>query len=476
MSPTETLTFACPACHHHLTVPVNLAGVVGPCPNCRTVIQAPLLPSGYRPPSAAAAPSIAPPPALAPVPAPIQPIPGPLPQREIVPQPASPIEATAPLSPPAADRGSYRPEPRQLPARPQGMEPIGKRPSESMRAGTYPAELQRRGRLLRILIPTAVLLFAAAIVFGIVHYLGQKPASPGPLNDPQGLPTFPPPSSGRIETPTKEMKPIKAEMPPPLSEPNESDPVVPPEPDSTSSAPSVSATPGLVSATPDLSSAPITKKESGVPPMQVLEKFLQAGSLAERMPLLETTVSPSELENSLLAKPLPRPLDVNISLETSNSLERAVDTFFRVVFVDGNHKNACDVLIRKRGTQDPKVVVNPFLDLFGGRLANFAAKPVEKPGTFHAFVTALYNCSDSKVPNAENKYTLKLTASIEGPAIAFAHIAHTSTIAENLKSDKPGLRWGSAKPCTLNLVWNTRENPDYPYLEASSIKAFNWNP
>jgi hypothetical protein len=153
-----------------------------------------------------------------------------------------------------------------------------------------------------------------------------------------------------------------------------------------------------------------------------------------------------------------------------------VDTFFRVVFIDGNRKNPCDVLVRRRGSQDPKVVVNPFLDLFGGRLANFAAKPVERPGTFHAFVTALHTCSDTRIPNADNKFTLKLTASIEGPAIAFAHFGRGSAIAENLKSDRPGLRWGSAKPCTLTLVWNTRDNPEYPYLEAASIKAFNWNP
>lgn len=37
----EYLTFTCEACHHALTVPLHLAGVRGPCPQCGETIQAP---------------------------------------------------------------------------------------------------------------------------------------------------------------------------------------------------------------------------------------------------------------------------------------------------------------------------------------------------------------------------------------------------------------------------------------------------
>lgn len=42
----ETLTFRCPACDTSLRVPRSLAGVRGPCPQCRVEISAPQLPQG----------------------------------------------------------------------------------------------------------------------------------------------------------------------------------------------------------------------------------------------------------------------------------------------------------------------------------------------------------------------------------------------------------------------------------------------
>jgi hypothetical protein len=215
----------------------------------------------------------------------------------------------------------------------------------------------------------------------------------------------------------------------------------------------------------------------GMVAMEVLEKFLAAKTLAERLPLIETQTPEAELANSCLAGPLPTTSRIEIDAQESNSVEQVVDFYHNVDFVvDGQPVNPQTLLVRTRGTAQPKVVVDPFLDTFGGRLAAFAKAPTDKAGVFQVTVSAVASCNDENVPNREKKLTLKLLSRDNTREIARAYFGRQSKIGEMLEDGTYSLSYGKAKACTVMLRWNADDNPAMPYLEALTIKALDWNP
>ena len=125
--------------------------------------------------------------------------------------------------------------------------------------------------------------------------------------------------------------------------------------------------------------------------------------------------------------------------------------------------------------QRPKVVAEPFLDSFGGRLAAYAATPSDKAGIFQVVVYAVASCTDPAVPNRDRKLTLKLLASDTGTEITRAYFGKQSKINEILENSAYDLKYGTAKACTVLLRWNTEEDPEKPFLEALAIRDLSWN-
>ncbi|BCU79112.1 hypothetical protein [Luteolibacter sp. LG18] len=445
MSP-ETLTFACPVCNSRLTVPIALAGVIGPCPTCQTRIQAPALPAGYGiPPVTAPAPAPQPPaqtapPAPAPTPVPVE-IPVTLPVLQ-------PVAAVEP-------KPVYKPEPRQLPNRPEGMEPIGKRMSDSMKAAQPDAGEPRRGSgVIRLMVPVLFLMLAAGLVFGILTFLNHQNVQPEVKSLVQ---------PGALGSMDKAVVTPSADLPPAPAEPDESAPVAPPAPEAL--------------APPDPSSAPAAKPTSSVSASQILEKFLAMKTLADRRPLMETTTVPAELEASCLAASLPPPVRMVPTIQTTNAIENSTDYYFKVTFnrpVGGTE--SYDMLVRRRGDQDPKVVVDSFLDLYGenSRLRRFARVAVEKPAIFQVYVEPARRCFDPKVPNYDKKFTVKISGEQGGGTILNAYSGNASAIGEMIEKEQ--MLWGRSMACTIILSWNTKDDPAHPYIEANMIKALTWNP
>ncbi len=211
--------------------------------------------------------------------------------------------------------------------------------------------------------------------------------------------------------------------------------------------------------------------------MDVLEKFLTAKSLAEREPLIELTNPKEDLSITCLAGPLPPARSMTPEFRESNHVEGVMDYYHRVDFgADDAHPNPHFILVRARGKAAPKVVVEPFLDLYGGRLAAYASKPTEKAAYFQVIVYPLPTCTDNTIPDYEKKQTLRLLASDNGKEIAKAYFGKQSKIAGMLEDGSHDLSYGNAKACTVMLHWNTQDKPDRPYLEAGNIKALDWNP
>ena len=211
--------------------------------------------------------------------------------------------------------------------------------------------------------------------------------------------------------------------------------------------------------------------------MLVLEKFLKARSLEERIPLMETRLASEELADSILISPLPKYRHLSIASQESFRIESIVDFYFTFEFIneDGS-ANLQTVCVRRRGERGPTVLADPFLDLYGGRLAAFAAAPQPKGGLFYAIVYPVPICGDPRVPNRQKKLTLRLLPHENSTEIIQAHASRVSKIGETLKSSAYDLNYGKPKACVVLLGWNTDEEPGSPYLEALDIQAFHWNP
>jgi len=192
--------------------------------------------------------------------------------------------------------------------------------------------------------------------------------------------------------------------------------------------------------------------------------------------MMETQATQEELASSCLAKPLPAVVSMVPEFRESDAIENRVDFFYNVEFQTSDPRaRKQTILVRTRGDGPPKIAADAFLDTHGGRLAAYAAKPSEKAGFFRAVVYAVAGSTDTSIPNHEKKLTLKLMACDNAPEIASAHFNPHSKIAEILRDGNRELTYGSARPCTVMLRWNTEEDPARPFLEAIAIRDFGWN-
>ncbi len=216
--------------------------------------------------------------------------------------------------------------------------------------------------------------------------------------------------------------------------------------------------------------------DPGIAAREMLEEFLEMKSLDERMPFIETQQDEAELVSSVLNGPLPEVQKITVDVRTTDPIEQLIDYYYYVDFADDDGGSTPQtMLVRTRGTQPPKVVVDPFLDLFGGRFARYAKTPVKEAGTFQVIISAGAFCYD-EVPAPEKKYTLKILARDDAKEIAKAYFGKASKIGEMLEDESSGLAYGQATPCTVFLRWNIEDDPENPFLEALDIISLNWNP
>lgn len=349
------------------------------------------------------------------------------------------IQAPSLAAPPsqAAEPAALKPEPRQLPTRSMPPEVVARPMPESLpsverrRVAVGPKRKHSYLRnLVRLLMLVMFLVASGALVYGVLTVLKRQPV---PATPPAG-------------PPARENTVPSADAPAPADEP--------------------------ASQLPDGLEPVSPWKDAEA----VLEKFLAAKSLAERLPIIETRNIGAELATSCLAAPLPAVRKMVPELRETNPVERVVDCFFTVEFeATERPSQAQTILVRTRGTNPPLVVVDPFLDTYGGRLAAYAATPTDKSGVFQVVVYAVASCTDPSIPNREKKLTLKLLSSDNTREIARAYFGRQSKISEMLEDGNYSLNYGNAKACTVMLRWNTEDNPDQPYLEAIAIKSLDWN-
>lgn len=315
-----------------------------------------------------------------------------------------------------------------------------------------------------------VFLIAAALLVIGVHHLLTMEGNGASAVAKSTVPNTEPPAAKEPSTQPAPQQPAPAPAPaptPPAADPAVSLPAPPPD------------------QTPLVEPPPPAPEQAdpaapGVEAMEVLEKFLAAKSLPERLPLIETRSSEAELANSCLTAALPPAPVIVPEFQETNTIENLVDFYYTVNFEKGSTPiEKLTVLVRSRGGGEPKVVVDPFLDLFGGRLAAYIANPSEKAAVFHVIANPIATCLDNgkAIPDREKKFTLKLLPNENAKEIALAYFGKASEIGEILRDGSRGLGLGKAKACTVMLSWNlNKDDPANPFIEAIQLKALDWNP
>lgn len=309
--------------------------------------------------------------------------------------------------------------------------------------------------MIRLLVPLLFIIPLVLVVFGVLTLLKNK--------SDDGAPKLPAIQNGQPQKAAEDFSVPGASVPP-ATEPAPVLPVPAPE------------LPVIVEPPPQLPDG-IEPSDPGQAAEEVLDKFLAAKSLAERLPLIETKTTEPELAKSCLAHSLPASSNIFPDFRETNPVEQLIDFYYNVDFDAGNNKlEPHTILVRKRGGSDPKVVVDPFLDSFGGRLAAYAKNPTEKAGIFQVIIYAVASCNDEKVPNREKKLTLKLLPRDNAKELARAYFGRQSKIGRMLEDGTYDLSFGKARACTVMLRWNMDDRPETPFLEALDLKTFDWNP
>jgi hypothetical protein len=212
-------------------------------------------------------------------------------------------------------------------------------------------------------------------------------------------------------------------------------------------------------------------------PEELLERFLKASSLEERRLMILSASTPEELAISCLAKPLPQVTKMQLDFRENKPDGGGMDCYFNVDFEGKSGELGPQwMVVRTRPDQGSKVLVDPFLDGFGGRLASYAMEVRPEPQIFQVMVVASAGCKDLSVPLYQDKLTLKLLDEDQGSPIAKAYCSKNSSIAHLLEDGTFRLSYGNPTVCRVLLRWNQTESAESPYLEAVEIKGFGWEP
>ncbi len=457
---TETLSFLCPHCDIRLTVPIALAGVKGPCPNCRMAITAPVPAEGPSPFEEVGPPTLSPLPTST---APEQP------QEREEPPVTAPVEvlpAAAPVGeeePLVPDGPKIKPEPRKMKER-GAAEPVKVRHSTAdermRRQSPIRAKNKRPTRLKVVLIP--IVFFAlASLVSGLLLYFYLPDGPWQTLNKASGPLHVAPPKS---ELAKKPPTPAPAPQPEPAL-PSPSSAGDPPAPAPVTPAPAATVVEDPI--------APSVRAT------EALEAFLKAKDGKSRQALVEPEASLQDLQTWEVTRgPLWEVAQIFNDLPQHDPKEQVTDYPYRVSFFIPNRKNVeFAMIVRQRGEQAPRVFLPAFLDLAGGRLANFCREPnTQEPTTFRVVLEPVARCYEDNVPDPERKFTLKLLASTVGKETSRAYVSTGSRFKKMLDDPDSSLRWGTRLRSTVTLQWNHKENPEMPYLELIDINSLGWTP
>ena len=216
---------------------------------------------------------------------------------------------------------------------------------------------------------------------------------------------------------------------------------------------------------------PVVPAEQMVAAEDVLRRFLGAGSLGAR---LRWVGAGGEAIVGLIRSPLAAPFPES----------RSISPLMAIPFRDGSgavfpfdvdfqreedpRPQTYRFELTGRTGEEPRLLGGPLADLLGGRLVEFLGAPQERGGTFDVVLEPIPRCFDSTVPGAEKKISFRLLAG-EGNEVGKAYASKLSQVAELLYESESQLKWGTPLPASVDLSWNSREDPENPFVELVGI-------
>ncbi|NNM30331.1 MAG: hypothetical protein HKO57_12490, partial [Akkermansiaceae bacterium] len=212
-------------------------------------------------------------------------------------------------------------------------------------------------------------------------------------------------------------------------------------------------------------------------PAAVLDAFLKAKSLDERLPYMTpSNRSPQEVASSCLAVPLPPVVNIRSLHYMVDDAERHTEHFFEVAFLRVGEQRPAPFLVQLHdwGDGDIRVHSDAFIDLFEDKLSEFAKQPGDEARTFHVVADAYKHCFDEAIPGWDKRSFLKLRSHPRMAPKLHAYFNRNSPTAE-LISQPDALPWGESGICTVTVRWN-RTVPKQPFVELVTINGFTWNP
>lgn len=416
----SNIHFHCPHCRVSLSVPMKLAGVTGPCPQCSAQITAPL--------------------------------------TNLVNTPAAPAPTVAR---PAPEQTTQTPAPRIEPLRSEHRGIASRRPKQN---SIY-------AHFLRVGIPLTIL---GLLMFGmsqVSNYLKRNS-----LTQPAKKETI-----SSLKSPLDES--IAKPKQNTIEKNTTTLPTVNPVATTISPPPTIENSPSNAIKVKPLTIQPkeIPDDEplAGEVASRVLEQFLSANTFNERMMYIHSHRKPEELQQTILATKWPTAqFTPGTQIKNPDPSIRLTEFYYKVTFGENsyNFPTEATFLLHQRGDEEPKVVLEPLLDNIGGRLREFAKTPTVAPQDFYVIMDARVRCIDETIPESESKFSFYLRAHTSARGdIATAYAKNTSSVRAEFDNPVSGLKWRNPTPVVLTLQWNTKI-ADRPFLEVIEIKSKNWNP
>lgn len=321
--------------------------------------------------------------------------------------------------------------------------------------------LLRFTELFRWLIPATILLLVGFGFMSVARFLKSNSLT-------QKL---------KVKTPQADTTPLVSG---PLPKDDKSLPVVagtsvrsakPPSSPDASTTPSTSEAEQTAAAT-----SHDAESQAGLVASRTVEQFLAATSFEERMLYVQTQQPHDQLKNTILSRKWPT-AQITPGAQINHPDQRLVEYYFEVRFGENsiNFPRKAMLLLHQRGSEDPKIIIEPLLDTVGGRLREFAKKPSSVPRDFYVIMDARVKCFDDKIPGADRKCTFFLRSHISGEDIATAYAHEISATRKEFDNPQAGLKWKNPMPVVLTLQWNTTEDYTRPFLEVIEIKSKSWS-
>ena len=491
-----------------LQVPQQMAGVTGPCPQCSASIIAPhSVPA--QPPANTSVPAPAAGPQQQRQPQPPQGQSQPQPQqRQSQPQQQRPQSQT-----PAVQPSVSEPTPKKEEVRPSpSISPLSSASANLVEEPMVDkihrkSDLPSRPRWMRVIFPLAFLLVAAVLMFVVLQAVGVvdlwkpasgedvgklpdssvgAPADTAPLDTTTPVDTTAPADTAPVDTAPVDTAP---EVTPDISEPEPQEggfpDLSPPPPGEVATVPRLepSVSPSnTVTQSPDAKSPPQAGslvKKPRFKANEVLDQFLAAKSLEDRLPLMtESKRTKEELMASCLAGPL-REVKTNYLSEMVPRVEDDMRQYlYYISFEDGEdvkQRQRIVVQLEERpGVHEPRVHADAFIEHYDDLLEKYAQEPSKKIVTFHCIAEARTADLVKILPEDLKKQMIRLVIKNHPrDGVVFdAFLSKNSPLMKKIGA-RAELPYVQSRFCTLSFRWNT-ENEKYPYIELVDIVALGW--